>query len=529
MAFPSIPTSAGGRILSVASTAGGSTNTFPSLTGLTKNAGDLLIAIIVIYDGNSTNAEFSSWGASFNEFVDQATTTTMGIGAAYKFSTGSETGTFTVTSSDSSTNDRQMILLSIAGAHASTPPEGSTIANGTSSNATPSSLNPAGWGTEDTLWIEVIGWGEVSTTGSATGVSGVSSNYGSTYTAVLSADAAGGVEVGIGFRQLNAASEQPDTAFSVDTSNARHSVVTLAVRPAEVASTPGSVSPSAIARSFTVNAVTAKGAAKTTPSAVTRSFTVDAATAKGTAKTTPAVTARSFTLGAVTAFDSGAPGSVAPAATTAVLTIGAPTVSGAAKTTPAVTSLSVALPALTVKGTAKTTPAVLDLDFVLHQVNAFDSGSLATVTPAAISRAVTLPAPTVKGAAEAEPAAIARSFTVDAVTVKGAGKVTPAVTAQSFQVHQASVTLAASPSPATIARTFTIPGVTVRGAAGTTPGTIVITVTVPDVSVLIPAEYTYQEGGLTVIVQQGGNQSDSSQGATTGSNVSGGIAVGRQE
>ena len=81
-----------------------------------------LIAIVCIYDGNSTNAEFSAWGGGFTEFGDFATTTGVSIGVAYKFSTGSETGTFTVTSADTSTNDYACILLSISGAHASTVP-----------------------------------------------------------------------------------------------------------------------------------------------------------------------------------------------------------------------------------------------------------------------------------------------------------------------------------------------------------------------------------------------------------------------
>ena len=165
MAFPSIPTSAAGRILTAANTAGGATSTFPDLTSLTKNAGDLLIAIIATYDGNSTNAEFSTWGGGFTEFVDQATTATMGIGAAYKWSTGSETGTFTVTTADTSTTDRAMILMSIPGAHGSTPPEGGTIINGTAAAADIAALNPAGWDVEDTLWIAVCGSGETSTTG----------------------------------------------------------------------------------------------------------------------------------------------------------------------------------------------------------------------------------------------------------------------------------------------------------------------------------------------------------------------------
>lgn len=236
MAFPTIPTSGAGRVLSTAQANTTATRTFPSLTGLTKNSGDLLIAIAVAYQTSTgTNAAFSSWGGSFTETADRATSTTMAIGVAHKWSTGSETGTFTVTQAGTITGHCQLILLSIAGAHASTAPEVSTKVDGTGSNATPSSLDPAGWASEDTLWIEVIGSGEINTTGSMTGVSGVSTNFGSTYTAVLTQDIAGGVEAAVAFRQVNASSQQPDTAFSVDTTNARHSVITIAVRPAPAA------------------------------------------------------------------------------------------------------------------------------------------------------------------------------------------------------------------------------------------------------------------------------------------------------
>jgi hypothetical protein len=238
MAFPTIPTSGASRILSVAQANATSPRTFPSLTGLTKNSGDLLIAIAVAYQTSTgTDAAFSSWGGGFTEFADRATSTTMAIGMAYKWSTGSETGTFTVAQAGTITGHCQLILLSIAGAHASTIPEASTKVNGTSSNATPSALDPSGWAAEDTLWIELIGWGETSTTGSATGISAMSTDFIDTYTAVLSADATGGVEAAVAFRQQNASSQQPDTAFSVDTSNGRHSVMTIAVRPAPAPNT----------------------------------------------------------------------------------------------------------------------------------------------------------------------------------------------------------------------------------------------------------------------------------------------------
>ena len=230
MAFPTIPTAGAGRLLSVLNTVGGATKTSPSLSSLTKNAGDLLIAICIIYDGNSTNAEFSGWGGGFTEFGDFAGTATMGIGVAYKWSTGSETGTFTVTTADTSANDSAFFLLSIPGAHASTPPEAGSFATGTGA-ANPAAFNPAGWDAEDTLWIAVGGSGETSGTGSYTGLASAPTNYTNYADSGISADVVGGVEGAVAFRQLNAASEDVG-AFTGDTSNARDSALVIAVRPA---------------------------------------------------------------------------------------------------------------------------------------------------------------------------------------------------------------------------------------------------------------------------------------------------------
>lgn len=229
MAFPTIPTVAAGRVLSVLATSPAGTHTSPNLTSLTKNSGDLLIAIVIIYDGNSTNAEFSAWGGGFTEFSDNAGTATMGIGCAYKFSTGSETGTFTVTSADTSTNDSAFFLLSIPAAHASAAPEAGGFATGTSSAADPASVSPS-WGADDTLWIAVGGSGEDSTAGAYGGVSAAPTNYTSFAESGISADAVGGVDGAVAFRQLNAASENVST-FTVDTSNARNSALVIAVRP----------------------------------------------------------------------------------------------------------------------------------------------------------------------------------------------------------------------------------------------------------------------------------------------------------
>lgn len=238
MAFPTIPTVAAGRVLFQNNTAGGATKTFPDLSSLTKVAGDLLIAIVIEYDGNSTDAEFSSWGGGFTEFGDRAGTATMAIGAAYKWSDGTETGTFTVTTADTSANDSVMILLSIPGAHASTIPEmGVMTTSAAAPPAVGTALNPTGWDVEETLWIAVGGSGETSGTGSYTGLASAPTNYTDYADSGITADVVGGVEAAVAFRQLSAASEAPG-AWTGDTSNARGAASVIAVRPAPVSYVP---------------------------------------------------------------------------------------------------------------------------------------------------------------------------------------------------------------------------------------------------------------------------------------------------
>ena len=88
MAFPTIPTTAAGRVLVAVQANTTATRTFPDLSGLTKNAGDLLVAICIAYQtGTGTNAAFLGWTGGFSEIHDSVTSTTMAIGIAIKTST----------------------------------------------------------------------------------------------------------------------------------------------------------------------------------------------------------------------------------------------------------------------------------------------------------------------------------------------------------------------------------------------------------------------------------------------------------
>jgi hypothetical protein len=145
-----------------------------------------------------------------------------------------------------------MILLSISGAHATTPPEAGSRASGTSSAADPASFNPAGWDAEDTLWICTAGCGETSTSGAFQGLAGAGggapANYGDNLPTGISADVVGGVEGGAYFRQLNAAAENVGP-ISPDTSNARNAAFVIAIRPVVVVPFSADLSASGFAMS----------------------------------------------------------------------------------------------------------------------------------------------------------------------------------------------------------------------------------------------------------------------------------------
>ena len=235
MTFPTVPTAAAGRVLVANQADSVATRTFPNLSGLTKNSGDLLIAIVVGYQSTATaNAVWSGWTAGWTEFVDQSSSTTLAIGAAYKWSTGSETGTISVTEAATITGHASMILLSIPGSDGVTAPQATAIANGTAAAATLPTLTPS-WGAADTLWIAVGANGEVSATGSWTGTGGAApTNYGSyADTATADTSTVGQTALAVAFRQLNATSDGGGTFGSTDLSNARNSALMIAVAPAQ--------------------------------------------------------------------------------------------------------------------------------------------------------------------------------------------------------------------------------------------------------------------------------------------------------
>lgn len=241
MPFPTIPT--GSRVLEVGQANATSPRTFPDLSSLTKNAGDLLIAIIVAYQSSAAaGAVFGTWGGSFTEFADLGgTTSNMSIGCAYKISTGSETGTFTVAQAATITGHASMTLISIADWHGTTPPEASAIAHGTTAPADPAALTPS-WGSDDNLYISVSGIGETGTAGTFDGNITAPTNYSGTLHGGITGDVVGGVEASVAFRQLTGTSENVG-AWNLDTSNARNSAILIAVRGAPLVPRTATVTP----------------------------------------------------------------------------------------------------------------------------------------------------------------------------------------------------------------------------------------------------------------------------------------------
>jgi hypothetical protein len=232
MAFPTIPTVASGRILTSVNSDTNPTRISLNLSGLTKNAGDLIVAIVIAYQTSTgTNAAFSSWLGGVTEVADRATSTTMAIGVATKISTGSENTSVSVTQAGTITGHACWIILSIPGAHQTTAVEVSPKTDGTTTAATVSAFNPTGWDVEDTLWIHVIGSGELNTTGTYTGVTAAGSGYTNFAATAASGDVAGAVQGAVAFLQW-ASAAQDALAATVDTSNARNSALVVAVRPA---------------------------------------------------------------------------------------------------------------------------------------------------------------------------------------------------------------------------------------------------------------------------------------------------------
>jgi len=242
VSFPTIPTTASGDLLGAATTTAVTTHTFPSLSSLRggagPQAGDLLIAVCVQYQGGTANAEFSGWGASFTEIKDDATATALdpAIGVAYKVATGSESGTFTVTSAHAFRSVNFLMRIPAGTWHGTTAPEVSAAVRATNAVADVASFDPANWAAEDTLWVAVAGHTETSTTGSPPTLDTPPTNYSGELIVARNADAVGHITAGVAFRQVNASAEDAGTWGVSNATRGNGIAAIIAVRPAVVLS-----------------------------------------------------------------------------------------------------------------------------------------------------------------------------------------------------------------------------------------------------------------------------------------------------
>lgn len=230
MTFPTIPTAANGRISYNFQLNTQATRTFPALSGITKNAGDLLLAIIVTYTG-ATGSVFSGWTQGFTELIAGGLGTNCAIGVAYKWSNGSETAAPQVTQAGTIDGDAEMLIMSIPGAHASQIPSATSVVVGANVSPATSDTLTTSWGVEDNLFIGICGIGETSTSGAFTGITNsVPSGYSDLYLGGITRDMIGGVQLAVAFRA--AASNMVTCSWAVDSSNARWATAIVAIRPA---------------------------------------------------------------------------------------------------------------------------------------------------------------------------------------------------------------------------------------------------------------------------------------------------------
>jgi len=201
MSFPAIATHAD-------STLTGSSGT---LNIPARSAGDIILLLSPIWGGSGakdhTLGALNGVSWSLLGSVAGITSATEYLIAYYLRAGSSGSATTVSVSVGGSWNLDAATVLDITGAHSTTAPEGSFT-----TGLDPGSLNPSGWGTEDTLWIAACARFNTAPTGGPSGYTN------SLSTTVLRVD----------YKTVNAASEDPGT-FTGGTGNG--SVATLAIRP----------------------------------------------------------------------------------------------------------------------------------------------------------------------------------------------------------------------------------------------------------------------------------------------------------
>lgn len=182
-------------------------------------SGNLLIAMIAC-----NSATTFTWPAGWTEFKD--TGEDPGFSAAYRFADGSEGASITVTVSNT-IRDTVHIAFRATGAHASTPPEITSVATSSTATPNPPSITPS-WGAADTLFLAIAA---VDRSSGVT-LSAYPTNYAlyNTDKGHPTAGSTSGGRLSMGGRELNATSADPGTfTFSASHPASAH---TIAIRPA---------------------------------------------------------------------------------------------------------------------------------------------------------------------------------------------------------------------------------------------------------------------------------------------------------
>jgi hypothetical protein len=174
------------------------------------SAGDLLI-VFFSCDGSTTVTWPDGWASIFH----QTNSSTLDVG--YKIADGTEGAAITVTTG--AAEQSAHISYRITGNHRSAAPQASTGATGNSTAPDPDSLTPTG-GAKDYLWIAVEGNDNTSAASAYPG------NYTNGQTNAVGD--AGGVNIAVARRELNASSEDP-AAFTI--AREKYVACTVAVYP----------------------------------------------------------------------------------------------------------------------------------------------------------------------------------------------------------------------------------------------------------------------------------------------------------
>lgn len=215
-------------------------------------SGDLLLACLAHDGGSYTGASAfpfendaaitTTWPSGWQSLgargdtlppAFQNSTSAVALFVSYKIAIGTESGNFTATLGNSDTEQGGWRVFRITdwfGSSGGITTLGSGSGGTTSSTPNPPSVTPS-WGADDTLWVAAMA-ADTSRT-----VSAFPTNYTTTSSDV--SGGAGGATLGVAFRSLNAASQDPGT-FTIS-ANDDWACFTVAIRPAAAAVAPWTV------------------------------------------------------------------------------------------------------------------------------------------------------------------------------------------------------------------------------------------------------------------------------------------------